>query len=66
MDRRAWQATVRGVGRIRHDLVTKPPQKAICLRSYQFKQLIGCECKKEKEKNLAKEISLVSQYKNNK
>ena len=23
MDRRAWQATVRGVARVRHDLVTK-------------------------------------------
>ena len=25
MDRGAWQATVHGVARIRHDLVTKPP-----------------------------------------
>ena len=25
MDRGAWQATVRGVARVRHDLVTKPP-----------------------------------------
>ena len=25
MDRGAWQATVRGVTRVRHDLVTKPP-----------------------------------------
>ena len=25
MDRGAWQATVRGVARIRHDLATKPP-----------------------------------------
>ena len=25
MDRGAWQATVRGVTRVGHDLVTKPP-----------------------------------------
>ena len=25
MDRGAWQATVRGVASVRHDLVTKPP-----------------------------------------
>ena len=25
MDRGAWQATVHGVIRVRHDLVTKPP-----------------------------------------
>ena len=25
MDRGAWQATVHGVARVRHDLVTKPP-----------------------------------------
>ena len=25
MDRRAWQATVHGVARARHDLATKPP-----------------------------------------
>ena len=25
MDRRAWQATIHGVARIRHDLATKPP-----------------------------------------
>ena len=26
MDRAAWQATVHGVTRVRHDLATKPPQ----------------------------------------
>ena len=26
MDRGAWQATVRGVARVGHDLMTKPPQ----------------------------------------
>ena len=25
MDREAWRATVHGVSRVRHDLVTKPP-----------------------------------------
>ena len=25
MDRGAWQATVHGVARVRHDLATKPP-----------------------------------------
>ena len=25
MDRGAWQATVRGVARVGHDLLTKPP-----------------------------------------
>ena len=25
MDKRAWQATVHGVVRVRHDLATKPP-----------------------------------------
>ena len=29
MDRGAWQATVHGVARVRHDLVTKPPTPAI-------------------------------------
>ena len=28
MERVAWQATVHGVARIGHDLVTKPPQPA--------------------------------------
>jgi len=26
MDRGAWQATVHGVARVGHDIVTKPPQ----------------------------------------
>ena len=29
MDRGAWQATVSGVARVRHDLVTKPPPLAV-------------------------------------
>ena len=28
MDRAAWQATVHGVARVRHDLETKPPPPA--------------------------------------
>ena len=28
MDRGAWQATVHGVARVGHDLVTKPPPQA--------------------------------------
>ena len=27
MDRGAWQATIRGVARVRHELVTKPKTK---------------------------------------
>ena len=29
MDREAWQATVRGIARVRHDLATKPPPPTI-------------------------------------
>ena len=29
MDRGAWQATVHGVARVRHDLATKPPPRII-------------------------------------
>ena len=29
MERRAWQATVHGVTRVRHDLATKPPPPPI-------------------------------------
>ena len=31
MDRGAWQATVHGVPRVTHDLVTKPPPRIICI-----------------------------------
>ena len=31
MDRGAWQATVHGVARVRHDLVTKPPPPTVNL-----------------------------------
>ena len=33
-DREAWQATVHGVRRVGHDLVTKPPLKCIPLLSH--------------------------------
>ena len=29
IDRGAWQATVHGVTRVRHDLESKPPQKGV-------------------------------------
>ena len=29
IDRGAWQATVHGIARVRHDLATKPPGKGI-------------------------------------
>ena len=29
MDRGAWQATVHGIARIRHNLVTKPPPELV-------------------------------------
>ena len=29
MDRGAWQATVHGVARVEHDLVTKPPPASL-------------------------------------
>ena len=35
MDRGAWQATVHGVARVRHDLVTKPPLPEV-LSSCEF------------------------------
>ena len=44
MDREAWQATVHGVARVRHDLVTKPPPQAghILLKRLQKILLISC------------------------
>ena len=35
MDRRAWQATVHAVVRVRHDLATKPYVKQFCTRYSQ-------------------------------
>ena len=32
MDRGAWQATVHGVARVRHDLATQPPQRCLGAR----------------------------------
>ena len=35
MDRGAWQATVHGLSRVRHDLVTKPsPQEALVVKNW--------------------------------
>ena len=34
MDRGAWRATVHGVTRVRHDLVSKPPPYIVCWISY--------------------------------
>jgi len=36
MDRRAWQATVHGVTRVRQYLVTKPPQLTLILEQHRF------------------------------
>ena len=36
MDRGAWRATVQGVARVRHDLVTKPPPPPWCCQIHQF------------------------------
>ena len=33
MDRGAWQATVLGVARVRHDLMTKPPPPKLSHKS---------------------------------
>ena len=35
MDRGAWQATVHGVARVRHNLATKPPS-TICIYIYVY------------------------------
>ena len=36
MDREAWQATVYGVARVRHDLATKSPMKQNALKYVNF------------------------------
>ena len=36
MNRGAWQATVHGVARVRHDLVTKPPPHSTNLNNIEF------------------------------
>ena len=36
MDRAPWQATVYGVTRVRHDLVSKPPPPNDCGKACQF------------------------------
>ena len=42
MDRGAWQATVHGVARVGHDLVTKPPPRYFSLVSLQQFQSNNC------------------------
>ena len=37
MNRGAWQATVHGLQRVRHDLATKPQQKA-CFQHCYYKE----------------------------
>ena len=49
MDRGAWQATVHGITRVRHDLVTKPPPPPfdlcknymVCISVHDFFLLIS-------------------------
>ena len=41
MDREAWQATVRGVARVRHDLATKSPMKQNALK---YVNSLYCVC----------------------
>ena len=36
MDRGAWQATVYGVTRVKHDLVTKPPKTGRSLKKVRW------------------------------
>ena len=36
MDRGAWQATVSGVTRVKHDLVTKPPKTGRSLKKVRW------------------------------
>ena len=70
MDRRAWQATVYEVTRVRHDLVTKqpPPQSVIfsvswlsekshipCLNTSSL-GFIGLSCSKQSELGLSNNI----------
>ena len=38
MDRGAWQATVHGVARVRHDLATKPPPPEEMVKKKQNKK----------------------------
>ena len=46
MDRRAWQATVHGIARVRHELATKPPPFFIKLFSlidyYKILSMVPC------------------------
>jgi len=58
MDRRAWQATVYGVTRVRHDLVTKPPPPPVCnyvkLLSLRSRNTLSSKNERRSERNLVK------------
>ena len=47
MERGVWQATVHGVTRVRHDLVTKPPLPTLTLVLTMF---CGSDCKSKRNK----------------
>ena len=43
MDRGAWQATVHGVTRVRHNLATKPPPPPLILKLQYFGLMRGAD-----------------------
>ena len=53
MDRGAWQATLHGVARARHDLVTKPPPLLLKLKLQYFSYLM------QRANSLEKTLTLV-------
>ena len=53
MDRGAWQATLQGVARARHDLVTKPPPLLLKLKLQYFSYLM------QRANSLEKTLTLV-------
>ena len=57
MDRRAWQATVYGVTRVRHDLVTKPPPPVcdyVKLLNLRSRNTLSSKNERRSERNLVK------------
>ena len=42
MDRGPWWATIHGVARVRHDLVTKPPPKSVQMVTAAMKLKDAC------------------------
>ena len=53
MDRGAWQATLHGVARARHDLITKPPPLLLKLKLQYFSYLM------QRANSLEKTLTLV-------